>query len=36
MPSWKGLSEKERWSLVVFLCSLAGKKRSSEEPRIGA
>ena len=26
MPSWKGLSEKERWSLVVFLRSLAGKK----------
>jgi len=26
MPSWKGLSEKERWSLVDFLRSLAGKK----------
>ncbi len=26
MPSWKGLSEKERWSLVVFLRSLAGTK----------
>ncbi len=26
MPSWKSLSEKERWSLVLFLRSLAGKK----------
>jgi mono/diheme cytochrome c family protein len=26
MPSWKNLSEKERWGLVAYLRSLAGKK----------
>ena len=26
MPAWKQLSEKERWSLVHYLRSLAGKK----------
>jgi mono/diheme cytochrome c family protein len=26
MPPWKNLSEKERWSLVIYLRSLAGKK----------
>ena len=26
MPSWKALSDKERWSLVDYIRSLAGKK----------
>ena len=26
MPSWKQLSDRERWSLVIYLRSLAGKK----------
>jgi mono/diheme cytochrome c family protein len=26
MPGWKALADKERWSLVHFIRSLAGRK----------
>jgi len=34
MPSWKNLSEKERWTLLTYLRSLAGNTWPSEGPRI--